>query len=37
MMDFVDVSGLFVSCFGLGFIAGMAFGRVMEIIRSMGY
>lgn len=36
-MTFSDISGLFVSCFGLGFIAGIAFGRVMEVIRSMGY
>lgn len=36
-MTFADVSGLFVSCFGLGFIVGLALGRVIEIIRSFGY
>lgn len=36
-MTFSDISGLFVSCFGFGFIAGIALGRVVELIRSLGY
>lgn len=36
-MTFQDVSGLLVSCFGFGLIAGIALGRVIEIIRSLGY
>lgn len=36
-MTFVDISALFVSCFGFGFIAGIALGRVTELIRSLGY
>lgn len=36
-MTFVDISGLFVSVFAFGFIGGIALGRVIEIIRSLGY
>ncbi len=36
-MSFADISGLLVSCFAFGFIGGIAFGRVVEIIRSLGY
>lgn len=36
-MTFSDVSALFVSCFGFGFIAGIALGRVIELFRSLGY
>lgn len=36
-MTFADLSGFLVSCFGVGFIAGVALGRVIEIFRSFNH